>query len=428
MPIEIRMPALSPTMTEGTLAKWLVKEGTKVSSGDIVCEIETDKATMEVEAVDEGTIGKILVAEGTREIAVNSTIAVLLIDDENSSSMDTILTDIKNTNDNIDSPITEMVQHQPFKQSIAEDSSDHESAGFSETIDQDKERIFASPLARRLAKKHNLDLHVVKGSGPNNRIVKRDIELVLENTDKALNVEAPHLKPKTQSNVQYKTIPNSSMRKVIAQRLTKAAQDIPHFNISADINVDRLLEVRNRLNIRETQEYKISINDFIIKAAALALKRVPECNVSFNADSILFFNSQDIAVAVAVDGGLVTPVIIDAASKGLGVISIEMRELASKARQGKLLPDEYTGGTFTISNLGMYGIKSFNSIINAPQGAILSVGASETRPVVIDNAISIASMMTLTLAVDHRCIDGANAALFVGELKKILEEPLQLML
>jgi pyruvate dehydrogenase E2 component (dihydrolipoamide acetyltransferase) len=441
MPIKVLMPALSPTMTEGKLAKWLVKEGDTVESGDVMAEIETDKATMEVEAVDEGKIGKIVVAEGTDGVAVNAVIALLLEDGEDSGALEGAETDAapapapKIEAKAESAPAAETAPASPPPATV--------SAPAPAPAKPAGERVFASPLAKRLAGMEGLDLGMIAGSGPHGRIVKRDIEKALsEGTGKAAapsaaapgTAQAAAVPPAgidaamLELLPEFESVPNSGMRKTIAKRLTASARDIPHFNVSVDICIDELLSFRKQLNGRDGADYKISVNDFVIKAVALALKRQPDCNVAYTDDAILKFNRADISMAVAVEGGLITPIIKDAGSKGLAAISAEAKELAGKARDGKLQPQEYQGGTFSISNLGMFGVSSFNSIINAPQGGILSVGAGEQRAIVKDGALSIATMMTVTLAVDHRCIDGAAAAAFVQELQSILEDPLQLML
>jgi len=427
MPIEILMPALSPTMTEGKLAKWLKNEGDTVESGDVLAEIETDKATMEVESVDEGTLGKIVVPEGTEAVAVNSLIAVLLEEGEDASA-------IENIGSKAASAPTETPKQEPTA-SPAPASTPAPSTPTS----TGGNRIFASPLARRMAGQEGLDLAKITGSGPKGRIVKRDIEEVLASgagkasapAGASQAVSAPAITvddPIFAMLPEYEAVPNTNMRKTIAKRLTSSARDIPHFNLQVDVEIDKLLAFRKDLNGREGANYKISVNDFIIKAAALALKHVPDCNVAFTDDAILKFKQVDMAVAVAVEGGLITPILKDAGSKGLATLSNEMKELAAKARDGKLKPEEYQGGTFTVSNLGMFGVKGFNSIINPPQGGILSVGAGEQRPVVKDGALAIATVVTLTLAVDHRCIDGSVGAAFIKELKSLIEDPIALML
>ncbi|WNJ98402.1 pyruvate dehydrogenase complex dihydrolipoamide acetyltransferase [Thalassospiraceae bacterium LMO-JJ14] len=444
MPIKVLMPALSPTMTEGKLAKWLIKEGDTVESGDVMAEIETDKATMEVEAVDEGKVGKILVAEGTDGVAVNTVIAMLLEDGEDASALDGVDTSTAAAPAAKEAP--EKSSEEAKAEPTAPAAPTPAAAAAAPAAKSDGGRIFASPLAKRMANMEGLDLSQLSGSGPHGRIVKRDIEKALsEGTGKAAAGSAAPSASATSGTVaavppagidaamlellpEFESVPNSSMRKVIAKRLTASARDIPHFNVTADIDIDRLLSLRKELNGRDGADYKISVNDFVIKAVALTLKRQPDCNAAYTDDAILKFSRADISMAVAVDGGLITPIIKDAGSKGLATISAEAKELAGKARDGKLQPQEYQGGTFSISNLGMFGVTSFNSIINSPQGGILSVGAGEQRAVVKDGAISIATIMTVTLAVDHRCIDGAAAAAFVQELKGILEDPLQLML
>lgn len=431
MPIQILMPALSPTMEEGTLSKWCVKEGDTVESGDVIAEIETDKATMEVEAVDEGTIGKILVAEGSENVKVNELIALLLEEDEDASALDGAATAAP-----APAPAAASSQAAPTAAAPAPAA----------PVAASGDRVFSSPLARRLASLEGLDLAALSGTGPRGRIVKRDIEAALAaGTGKAAATPAAADKPATpkasvESNTlskddpifkllpEYEEVANSNMRKTIAKRLTESARDIPHFNLQVDVEIDKLLGLRKELNSRDGADYKISVNDFIVKATALALSRVPDCNVAYTNEAILKFKQVDMAIAVAVDGGLITPIIKDAASKGLATLANEAKDLATRARDGKLKPEEYQGGTFTISNLGMFGIKSFNSIINPPQGGILSVGAGEQRPVVKDGALAIATVVTLTLAVDHRCIDGAAGAALVKELKALIEDPIALML
>jgi len=432
MPIQILMPALSPTMTEGGLAKWMKQEGDVVESGDVLCEIETDKATMEVEAVDEGVLGKILVAEGTEAVAVNTPIAVLLEEGESAGDI--------------------VAEAAPAAPAAAEVSAPVEAApavpaaaatpAASQTGPGD--RVFASPLARRIAEQNGLQLSNVSGSGPKGRIVKSDVEAAIA-SGTATAASAPVAAPAQSATPtvapspsatdpvfammpEFDSVPHTGMRKAIAKRLTESARDIPHFNISSDIELDKLLALRKELNAKEGADYKISVNDFVVKAVALSLKRNPDCNAAFTDNAVLKFKRVDISIAVAIEGGLITPIVKDAGGKGLATISEEVKALAGKARDGKLQPEEYQGGTFTISNLGMFGVKSFNSIINPPQGGILSVGAGEQRAVVKDGALAIATVMSLTLAVDHRCIDGAPAAAMMKDLKAILEDPIQLML
>jgi pyruvate dehydrogenase E2 component (dihydrolipoamide acetyltransferase) len=436
MPIKILMPALSPTMTEGNLAKWHKKVGDAVESGDVLAEIETDKATMEVEAVDEGILGKIVVPEGTADVAVNAVIALLLEDGEDASALDGA-----DTSGGAAAPAAEAAKPAP---AAAPATPAAPAAAPATAPAASGDRVVASPLAKRIAAQEGLDLSAIAGSGPRGRVVKRDVEAALASgTGKAAPAAAPTAASATApaaaptpaagdpvfANMpEFEAVPNSSMRKVIATRLTASARDIPHFNISIDVEIDKLLAARKDLNGRDGADYKISVNDFVIKAVAVALRRCPDVNVSYTDDAILKFKRADVSVAVAIEGGLITPIIKDTGSLGLAAISAKAKELAGKARDGKLAPEEFQGGTFTISNLGMFGVKSFNSIINPPQGGILSVGAGEQRPVVKNGALSVATVMSLTLAVDHRCIDGATAAGFAKELKAILEDPIQLLL
>ncbi len=441
MPIKILMPALSPTMTEGNLAKWHVKEGDEVSSGDVIAEIETDKATMEVEAVDEGVVAKIVVAEGSEGVAVNQLIAVLTEEGEDVAEA------AKVTDGGAPAPAPAPATIDAAPAPVPAASAAPVSAAPAAPTAASGSRIFASPLARRIAGDAGLDLAKLAGSGPHGRIVKADVEAAIAaGTGKAeapvasAPASAPAASPAAAAPAitvddpifkllpDYDAVPNSGMRKTIAKRLTESARDIPHFSLQVDVEIDKLLAMRKQLNERDGADYKISVNDFIIKATALALTRVPDCNVAYTDGAILKFNRVDMSMAVAVEGGLITPIIKDAAAKGLATISKEAKELAGKAREGKLAPEEYQGGTFTISNLGMFGVKSFSSIINPPQGGILSVGAGEQRPVVKDGALAVATVVTLSLAVDHRCIDGAAGAALSKELKALIEDPIALML
>jgi len=430
MPIEILMPALSPTMTEGNLASWNVAEGDSIAAGDVICEIETDKATMEVEAVDEGVIGKIVISGGTEAVAVNSVIALLLEEGEDASALDGYTPSAGGAAPAAvaDAPVADA----PAPTAAPTSAPAPVASGA---------RVFASPLARRIAADKGLDLSTISGSGPRGRIVKRDVENVKPGAQsKIAQSDVPNnmlslltaLKATASDEVSpedlYTVIPHTNMRKIIAKRLTDSARDVPHFNLTVDAEIDKLLQMRKDLNERENADYKISVNDFIVKATAYALTQVPACNVSYTDEAIVQFNRVDMAIAVAIEGGLITPIVKDAANKGLATLSKEIKELAGKARDGKLMPEEFQGGTFTISNLGMFGVKGFNSIINPPQGGILSVGAGEQRPVVKDGALAIATVVTLTLAVDHRCIDGATGAAFIKELKAVVENPVALML
>ena len=419
MPINIQMPALSPTMEEGTLAKWLVKEGDTVESGDVMAEIETDKATMEFEAVDEGVIGKIIVPEGSTGIKVNEIIAILLEDGEDTSDIET--NDPENKQDVVD-----IIKNDEKTPVIKSENTD---------LKFSKERIFATPLARRIAQSTNVDLANIKGSGPYGRIVKADVQ--------SNNVKASEKTPITQitSSVTSETIktmykdrefaeiPLDGMRKVIANRLTEAKQTIPHFYLRKSVNLDKLLIVRSEMNTGLIdQGIKISVNDFIIKASSLALQDIPQANVVWAQDRILQMTSSDVAVAVSVEGGLYTPVIFDSEKKTLSSLSLEIKDLASRARDKKLLPNEYQGGSFAISNLGMMGIENFDAVINPPHGSILAVGAGTKKPIVKeDGTISVATIMSLTLSVDHRAIDGALGAEFLAKITNYLENPLTML-
>ncbi|MDG3441663.1 pyruvate dehydrogenase complex dihydrolipoamide acetyltransferase [Nitrospirillum amazonense] len=442
MPIDILMPALSPTMTEGKLAKWVKKEGDTIKAGDVIAEIETDKATMEVEAVDEGTLGKILVPEGTEGVAVNAKIAVLL---EEGESADALNAAPKPAAAPAPAPApakTEAAAPAPAKS---------EAAPAAAAPAHDGKRVFASPLARRMAAQSGLDLAKVSGTGPSGRIVKADVEAALKGgaakaapaaaaptaaaaPAAAAPAPAAAAAPKgidakalaDKLGMKYKVLPNSGMRKTIAKRLTEAWQTIPHFGLQVDCEIDALLALRAQLN--EKSGEKVSVNDFVVKAVAVALRKVPEANVSWHEDGILQYEGVDVSVAVATDGGLITPIVKNADQKGLATISAEVKSLAAKAKEGKLKPEEFQGGTFSVSNLGMFGIKSFTSIINPPQSCILSVGAGEKRPVVKGDALAVATVMSLTLTVDHRSVDGAVGAKYLQVLKKLIEDPITLML
>lgn len=425
MPIEILMPALSPTMSEGTLARWLKNEGDAVKSGDVIAEIETDKATMEFEAVDEGTIGKILVPAGTSGVKVNTLIAILLEEGEDASAMSAAPK----------AAAASVAAAAP----VASPAPVAAAPAVAPVAVQAGDRVFASPLARRLAAGAGLDLKAVKGSGPHGRVVKADVEAALKGgvavapAPAAAPVAAAA--PKTAMapaaanpfEPAYEEVPNSSIRKVIARRLTEAKQTVPHFYLTIDCEVDALLKVRAELNGR-SDSYKLSVNDFVIRAVALALKKVPAANASWGEDAIKLYKDVDVSVAVATPNGLITPIVRHADHKGLAAISNEMKELATKAKDGKLKPEEFQGGGFTISNLGMYGIKEFAAIINPPQGCILAVGAGEQRPVVKNGALAIATVMTCTLSVDHRVVDGAVGAEFLAAFKKLVEDPLAMLL
>ena len=419
MSVNILMPALSPTMEEGTLSKWLVKEGDTVTSGDLIAEIETDKATMEVESIDDGTIGKILVHEGQESVKVNEPIAILLLDGEN-------LSDIKSIKK---VPPTESVQEiekieSKEKLNFSSDKTSKINLDTNiniENLKKNETRIFASPLAKRIAKQRDVDLSLVNGSGPNGRILKADIENFNNNKDLLQNEIISN-------NNNSELIKNSSMRKTIAERLVKSKNEAPHFYLSLDCNIDQLLKIRSMINLKSKKKYKISVNDMIIKAASSSLIKVPKANASWENENTRYFNNTDISVAVAIDGGLITPIIKDVQSKGLLEISEDMKLLANKAKDGKLLPEEYVGGSFSISNLGMYGIKEFSAVINPPQGAILAVGSGEKRPIVINDQLTIASIMTVTLSCDHRVVDGAVGAQFLSVFKDFIENPSLMLL
>ena len=421
MPINIQMPALSPTMEEGTLTKWLIKEGDTVESGDIMAEIETDKATMEFEAVDEGIIGKIIIPEGTTGVKVNEIIAILLEDGEDASSIE-IQEDIKlknNINDEVNVTNTEIKE---IKADVIKSNSS-------------ADRVFATPLARRIAKSKDLDLNSISGSGPYGRIVKADVEvsISLPSKDTVTITMAKSASSETVKSL-YKErvfieIELDGMRKVIANRLTEAKQTIPHFYLRKSVNLDKLLKIRTEMNEGLADKgTKISVNDFIIKASSLALQDVPKANVVWAEDRILQMKASDVAVAVSVEGGLFTPVIFDSENKSLSSLSSEIKDLASRARDRKLLPSEYQGGSFAISNLGMMGVENFDAVINPPHGSILAVGAGVKKPIVLDDgSVSVATIMSLTLSVDHRAIDGALGAEFLSKITQYLENPLTML-
>ena len=424
MSINILMPALSPTMEEGTLAKWLVKEGDEVKSGDLIAEIETDKATMEVEAVDEGVIGKILVSEGQESIKVNQPIAVLLEKDESLSDLviENNVTDepnevIKETKVEISDVV--VLNNEPKNKSVSEEANSKINNNLSKS--SNSSRLFATPLAKRLAKQMDIDLSLLKGSGPNGRILKFDVENY--KGDKKLNTNQVSI-----SNDTSEIVKNSSMRKTIAERLVKSKNEAPHFYLSIDCNIEELLKARSSINSMSNGEYKISVNDMIIKAASATLIKVPKANASWENENTRYFKNTDISVAVAIEGGLITPIVKNVELKGLQEISQDMKVLAQKAKEGKLMPGEYVGGSFSISNLGMYGIKEFSAVINPPQGCILAVGAGEQRAIVINNQISIATMMTVTLSCDHRVVDGAVGAEFLSKFKEFIENPSLMLL
>jgi len=424
MPINILMPALSPTMEEGTLAKWLVKEGDNVASGDVICEIETDKATMEFEAVDEGTIGKILISEGTEGVKVNAPIAVLLEEGEDASAIS-------------EAPAVATASA-PAK--TEEPAPVAAPAAKIEAPAAKGGRVFASPLARRIAADKGLDLANITGSGPKGRIVKADVEsATAQPTAQAAPAEtAKAPAPKSASAEQVKAmyegrefaeVPLDGMRKIIAARLSEAKQTIPHFYLRREIHLDALMKFRAELNKGlEAKGVKLSVNDFIIKACANALQEVPDCNAVWAGDRILKLKPSDVAVAVAIEGGLFTPVLRDAENRTLSSLSTEMKDLAARAKSRKLAPHEYQGGSFAISNLGMMGITNFDAVINPPHASILAIGAGQKLPVVnAEGELDIATVMSVTLSVDHRVIDGALGAQFLAAVKNNLENPISML-
>lgn len=430
MPIEILMPALSPTMEEGTLAKWLVKEGDTVSSGDVMCEIETDKATMEFEAVDEGVIGKILIAEGSEGVKVNAAIAVLLEEGESASD--------------IGAPSATPAPGAPAVVADVAETAVATAPAPAAPAASDGTRIFASPLARRIAATKDVDLASLKGSGPRGRIVKADVEAAHPGATAQAAAPAPAAAPvaapatsgpssdaiaKMYEGREYEVVTLNGMRKTIAARLTEAKQTVPHFYLRRDIKIDALLEFRGTLNKQlEARGVKLSVNDFIIKACALALQAVPDANAVWAGDKVLKLKPSDVAVAVAIEGGLFTPVLQDAEMKSLSALSAQMKDLAGRARDRKLAPHEYQGGSFAISNLGMFGIDNFDAVINPPHGAILAVGAGKKRPVVgADGDLSVATVMSVTLSVDHRVIDGALGAELLNAIVDNLENPVAML-
>ncbi len=427
MPFNVLMPALSPTMTDGNIVSWIKKEGDELSAGDLLCEIETDKATMEIEATDDGVLGKIVTPDGTEKVLVNSVIGIILKSGEDASALDGWEIPTVETAPQVseEAPPVEKIP----QAKVAPPATVAEPAlapSTSTPVRQLQGRIFASPLARRMAEQSGLDLVAISGSGPKGRIVKADIEAALSCGAPAnlADVTAPMVAIGT-----YEDKPTSNMRKIIAQRLQEAKQMVPHFYLTIDCEIDELLKVREELNDR-SGDYKLSVNDFVVRASALALRKVPECNASWIDGNLRLYNSVDISVAVAIEDGLVTPILRNADQKGLSTLSDEVKELAGRARAKPmgLTPDEYQGGTFSISNLGMFGVKEFAAIINPPQSMILAVGVGELRPVVKDGALAVATMMSCTLSVDHRVVDGAAGAKFLDAFKKFVEDPLTMLL
>ena len=438
MAIDITMPALSPTMESGTLAKWLIKVGDAVKPGDVIAEIETDKATMEVEAVDEGVVAEILVAEGTEEVKVNAVIARLQGEGEDAAPAP--------KSAEVPAPAPVAAPAAPAPTSAVAAPAVVAPAKPLTPQGPLAARNIASPLARRVAQLLGVDLGAVKGTGPNGRIVKADVEAAAGKAPAAAAAPAvavpaptaaatpaapapaPVAAPLPPTDVPFEAVKLSNMRKTIARRLTESKQTVPHFYLTVDVRLDALLKLRGELNkALEARGVKLSVNDMLVKAEALALLQVPDANVSFAGDSLRKFSRADISVAVAIPGGLITPVIRDAANKSLSKIATEMKDLAARAKDGKLQPPEYTGGTASISNLGMYGIKQFDAVINPPQGLILAVGAGEKRPYVVDDALAVATVMSATGSFDHRAIDGAVGAEFMSAFKVLVENPLGML-
>jgi len=429
MPINILMPALSPTMTEGNLAKWLKKEGDAVKAGDVLAEIETDKATMEVEAVDEGTLAKILVPGGAQGVKVNDVIAVLIEEGEDASAVGA-------------APAAKAAPTPPATPSsgAAPAKAEAPTARPSAAPAASGGRIIASPLAKRIAEQQGIDLSSLKGSGPNGRIVKADVEAAPKGGAKpapaAAGAKAPSAAPVVSGAAQFgepefDLIPHTSMRKTIARRLQESKQFVPHFYLTVDCEIDKLLKLREEVNAASPKEgpraYKVSVNDFVIKASAVALMQVPTANASWSDDGVKMYKSADISVAVAIPGGLITPILRHADKKRITELSIEMKDLAGRAKAGKLKPEDYTGGSFSVSNLGMFGIKSFSAVINPPQACILAVGAGEERAVVKNGQLTVANVMSCTLSVDHRAVDGAIGAEFLAAFKRLIEQPLAML-
>ncbi|HXH51808.1 MAG TPA: pyruvate dehydrogenase complex dihydrolipoamide acetyltransferase [Sphingomicrobium sp.] len=436
MPTELKMPALSPTMEEGTLAKWLVKEGDEVSSGDVLAEIETDKATMEFEAVDEGTIAKILVPEGSDGVKVGTPIALLAGEGESP--------DDASAAPRVDEPAPAPTSEPEVKGYGAAPGKDSDiakapvetpaAAAAPAAPKSDGQRIKASPLARRLAEAQGIDLSSIQGSGPGGRIVRADLGTAAGGAaarpQPAADVPQAAAAPAQpfEAEIPHEAVKLSNMRKTIARRLTEAKQTIPHIYLTVDVRLDALLKLRSELNAGlESRGIKLSVNDLLIKALAQALVEVPECNVSFAGDQLIKYSRADISVAVAIPGGLITPIITGADTKSVSAIATEMKELAGRAKEGKLQPHEYQGGTASISNMGMYGITQFDAVINPPQGMIMAIGAGEKRPYVINDSLQIATVMSATGSFDHRAIDGADGAKLMQAFKRLVENPLGML-
>jgi len=429
MPIKILMPALSPTMKEGNLVKWVKTEGDRVHAGDVLAEIETDKATMEVEAVDEGRLGKIIVPEGSEAVAVNSVIAILLEEDEEDSALDEVLRSLQETSGTQSHSLTplpkeEISLSQPISEQTPEISKNMPELPLSQQARPSK-RILASPLARRIALEKGLDLEYIQGSGPYGRIIRADV--LNQSPQRAAFSSSPSYPTRKEGLPAFEVVKLTNMRKVIAQRLTQSKQNVPHFYLSLRCHIDKLLELRQDIN-STYPDNKLSVNDMIVRASALALRDVPDANVAWGDDHIKRYQTSDISFAVALKDGLITPVVRNAHLKSLLEIAQETRDLIQRAREGKLKPEEFQGGTMSVSNLGMFGIEDFCAIVNPPQACILAVGAGQKKPVVKEDTISIATVMCVTLSVDHRAIDGAVAAAYLKTFKDYIETPIRLLL
>ena len=453
MPIQILMPALSPTMTEGAIVRWLKAEGDQIKSGDLLAEIETDKATMELEAVDEGVLGKILYQEGSEGVEVNKPIALLLEEGEEASTLEDsdmgveqVSTLDKTSSKEVDLEVPGEAQSEVNVTSIEDTTEQSNKSTELAANTKEEERVFASPLAKRISVDHGIELDKIVGTGPSGRIVKADLDkfITLESsstsgmltelkTAEEISVKSPDL-PVSLPDIdeeQYTEIPHTKMRRVIAERLTAAARDIPHFFLTADCNVKQLIDLREDINKKSKpgdNSYKISVNDFLVAAVAIAMRKIPMVNVSWTEDAIRQNLNIDVAIAVSTNGGLITPIIRKADQLGLIEISRVSKDLVKRARDGNLAPQEYQGGGFTISNLGMYGVKQFSAIINPPQSCILAVGTAEERPTVLDGILSVSTMMSCTLSVDHRSVDGALGAEFLDCFKSLVEDPISMIL
>ena len=428
MPIKILMPALSPTMTEGNIARWLKKEGDKVKSGEVLAEIETDKATMEVEAVDEGTLGKIMVAEGSQGVKVNDVIALLLEEGEDKKALEGVSAAAPAKTEAAKAAPKDEPKKDEAKAAEVSKAAPAPKPVSAPAAASSGGRVFATPLARRIAKDKGLDIASVTGSGPHGRITRSDVENFKGGVSAGGAGGGLRLgSGATFAPAKSKLVPHSTMRKVIAKRLVESKQTVPHFYVSVDIDLDRLMDLRAEINAID-EKTKISVNDFAIRAAALALMQVPGANAAWSDEGAVMFESADISVAVSIPGGLITPIIKSAEKKGLATISAEMKDLATRAKENKLKPEEFQGGTFSLSNLGMFGVKDFSAIINPPQGCILAVSAGEQRAVVKNGQLAVATVMTCTLSCDHRVVDGALGAQFMQAFKNLIEHPIKLVL